>query len=75
MWKFSQDTAMGVAIILACLMILFRERWFLAETTKGQRLSARFGPSRALWILRGLLLAVATLGGLLAAGVIHPIRW
>lgn len=75
MWKFSQDTAMGIAIILACLMILFRERWFLAETTKGQRLTTRFGPVRAIWILRGLLFAVATLGGLLAAGVIHPIRW
>ena len=75
MWKFSQDLAMGIAIILTCLMILFREQWFLAETTKGQRLVQRFGAVRALWILRGLLLAIAILGGLLAAGIIHPARW
>ncbi len=75
MWKLSQDLAMGIAIILACLMILFQEQWFLAQTTKGQRLVQRFGTVRALWILRGLLLAVAILGGLLAAGIIHPIRW
>ncbi len=73
--KLSQDLAMGIAMILASLMFLFREQWFLAETTKGQRLVQRFGAVRALWILRGLLLALAILGGLLAAGIIHPIRW
>ncbi len=73
--KLSQDLAMGLAMILASLMFLFREQWFLAETTKGQRLVQRFGAVRALWILRGLLLALAILGGLLAAGIIHPIRW
>lgn len=66
---------MGVAIILACLMILFREQWFLAETIKGQRLVKRFGPDRALWVLRGILFSLATVGSLLATGVIHPIRW
>jgi hypothetical protein len=73
--KLSQDLAMGIAMILASLMFLFREQWFLAETTKGQRLVQRFGATRSLWILRGLLLALAILGGLLAAGIIHPIRW
>jgi hypothetical protein len=75
MTKFSQDTAMGIAIVVACLMILFREHWFLAETRKGQRLVQRFGPTGALWILRGLLAAIATIGGLLASGTIHPVRW
>ena len=75
MWKVSQDTAMGVAMILFCLMLLFREQWFLAETTKGQRLVQRFGSATALWILRGCLFAVALLGGLLAVGIVKPIRW
>ncbi|HEY4259556.1 MAG TPA: hypothetical protein VGM98_05345 [Schlesneria sp.] len=75
MWKLSQDTAMGIAIVLVCLMLLFRDQWFLVQTTKGQRLVQRFGVTRALWIFRGLLLALAILGGLLAAGIIHPIRW
>lgn len=75
MTKFSQDLAMGVAIVLACLMILFRERWFLDNTTKGQRLVQRFGAERAVWILRGLLLLFATFGGLLASGTIRPIQW
>lgn len=75
MWKVSQDTAMGVAMILFCLMLLFRERWFLAETTKGQRLVQRFGSATAIWILRGCLFAVALLGGLLAVGIVKPIRW
>jgi hypothetical protein len=73
--KLSQDLAMGIAIILACLLFLSQEQRFLSQTTKGQRLVQRFGPLRALWILRGLLLAIAILGGLLAAGIIHPIRW
>lgn len=75
MWKVSQDTAMGVAMIFFCVMLLFRERWFLAETTKGQRLVQRFGSATAVWILRGCLLAVALLGGLLATGIVKPIRW
>ncbi len=75
MTKFSQDTAMGIAIVFACLMILFRDRWFLAETTKGQRLVQRYGAQRAVWILRGLLLVIAVFGGLLASGVVRPIKW
>ena len=73
--KISQDAAMGIAIVLACLMILVREKWFLAETTKGQRLVRWFGAVRALWILRAVLLTISAVGGLLAGGVIQPIRW
>ena len=75
MSKSSQDLAMGIAIVLACLMILFRERWFLEHTVKGQRLVRRFGDARAAWVLRGLLLLIATLGGLLASGMIPRITW
>lgn len=75
MSKVAQDTAMGVAIVLTCVMILVRERWFLAETSKGQRLVKWCGPTTALWLLRGLLVTIAVFGGLLAGGVVHPIRW
>lgn len=75
MTKISQDTAMGIAIVLTCLMILVRERWFLAETNKGRRLVGRFGPTRAMWILRGLLLTFALFGCCLATGVVRPIQW
>ncbi len=75
MARLSQDMVMGTAIVLVCLILLFRERWFLAETGKGQRLVRRFGIARAVWILRGLLLVIAILGGLLAGGIVRPIRW
>jgi hypothetical protein len=66
---------MGVALVLTCLLVLLRERWFLAETGKGQRLVKRFGVNGATWLLRGLLLAGAVFGGLLAGGVIQPVKW
>lgn len=75
MGRFSQDVVMGTAIVLVCLMLLVRERWFLAETGKGQRLVRRFGMARAVWILRGVLLGIAILGGLLAGGIIRPVQW
>lgn len=75
MGKLSQDLAMGIAIVLACLMFLSQEQRFLTQTTKGQRLVQRFGATRAPWIFRGMLLALTILGGLLAAGIIHPVRW
>ena len=73
--KFTQDGVMGAAIILACLILLFREHWFLTETVKGQRLVRRFSFDRAVWVLRSLLLVIATLGALLAYGIVRPIRW
>ncbi len=66
---------MGVAIVLVCLMILFRERWFLENTSRGQYLLRRFGPEGAPWALRGFLLLIAILGGLLASGLIPRIAW
>jgi hypothetical protein len=75
MARFSQDAVMGIAIVLCCVLLLFRERWFLAETGKGQRLVQQFGFDLAVWILRGVLLSIAVLGGLLASGIVRPIRW
>jgi len=75
MTKISQDTAMGIAIVLTCLMILARERWFLSETAKGRGLVTRYGQTRAMWILRGVLLAFGLFGCGLATGVVRPIQW
>jgi hypothetical protein len=66
---------MGAAIALLCLVGLVRQRWLLDETSKGQRFVRRFGRDGAVWVLCGLLVCGAILGGLLAAGVINPIRW
>lgn len=75
MMRLTQDQGMGIAIVAACCLILARERWFLKETKKGQRLVTWLGPDRAIWAMRGILGLVATVGILLASEVIRPIRW
>ncbi|MBC8117580.1 MAG: hypothetical protein H7062_24550 [Candidatus Saccharimonas sp.] len=72
---FSQHTAMGAGIIALCLLLWFREGWFLDQTRKGQNLVKWCGPDRAPWVLRAILLAGITFGGLLANGTIRPIQW
>ena len=62
-------------MIALCLMLLFRERMILEQTRKGQRLVAWCGPARAPWVLRAILFAGMTFGGLLANGTIRPIQW
>ena len=71
----SQDMAMGAGIVALCLMLMFRERWILDQTRKGQRLVQWCGPDRAPWVLRAILLAGILFGGLLANGTIRPIQW
>lgn len=66
---------MGIAIVLACLMLLFRDRWFLAQTEKGKSLVGWLGETQALWVLRAILLGFAAVGALLATGFIRPIKW
>jgi len=66
---------MGAAVALCCAAGLFHQRWFLEQTPKGQRLIRRFGETGGTWLFRGLLIVGLLFGGLLAMGVIHPIRW
>ena len=73
--EMTQHLAMGAGIITLCLMLFFRERWFLGQTRRGQNLVKWFGPNLALWVLRAILLAGITFGGLLANGTIRPIQW
>lgn len=65
----------GVLIVLLCLTGLWFEHWLLMQTKKGQRLVRWFGPGRALWILRTLLVAGVVFGILLASGIIRPVQW
>lgn len=71
----SQDTAMGAGIVTLCVMLLFRERRILEQTRRGRRLVEWYGPVRAPWVFRAMLLAGITFGGLLANGVVRPIQW
>ena len=66
---------MGSAVALCCVVGLVKHRWFLQETPKGQRLIRRFGEAGGARVLCGLLIIGAVFGGLMAVGVIHPIRW
>lgn len=65
----------GSATAILCLMGLGNVPWLLEHTRKGQRLVKRFGDPGATRILKLLLVAGAVFGGLLAAGIINPIRW
>ena len=58
-----------------CLLGIAHSRWMLRETRKGQLLVRWFGEDRAIWILRGLLIAGIVFGVLLAMNIIRPIQW
>lgn len=75
MFPFSQNAIMGTGIIALCLMLWSRDRWYLDQTRKGQRLVAWYGPDRAIWVLRAMLLAGIAFGALLANSIIRPIQW
>lgn len=66
---------MGCSVALLCLVGLIRQHWLLDKTPKGQRLVSRLGRRKALWLLRGMLIAGAVFGVLLAVGTLNPIRW
>ena len=65
----------GTVTAALCLLGLWRHRWLLYETPKGQRLIGWFGEERALWVLRVLLVCGTVFGCLLALQVIRPIEW
>ena len=71
----NSQMAMGLSIMATCLFGLWHHRWLLENTHKGQRMVRWFGEVRGLWVLRGLLVAGALFGFLLAINIIHPIHW
>ena len=70
-----EQILIGLISAFLCALGLWNDRWFLANTKKGQRMVRWFGHRKALWILRGVLCVGILLGFLLAGGIIHPIRW
>jgi hypothetical protein len=70
-----QHVLVGVIVVVLCLAAASRDRWILDQTKTGKRLVDWFGPDRAIWVLRLLLVAGIAFGSLLAAGIIRPIQW
>ena len=71
----TEQILIGVLFALLCLAGLWKDRWFLENTTKGERLADKLGAARALWVLRILFLLGLLFGALLATNVIRPVQW
>lgn len=71
----TEQVLIGGTTAALCLAGLRHAEWLLEHTRKGRRLATRFGDVGAARILKLLLLAGALFGGLLASGIINPIRW
>lgn len=65
----------GTLFLIFCANVMWNETWVLEKTGKGQSLIRWFGRERAPWVLRGLTALGMTLGALVAAGIVRPIRW
>ncbi len=70
-----QRVLVGSLIVVLCVLLFLKERWFLENTAKGRRLHRWFGPTQAPRVFRGLIVGGMIFGGLLASGVIRPIQW
>jgi hypothetical protein len=66
---------MGTAIAAVCLAGAWQSVWLVEETRKGQRLGDWLGPAKAAQVLRIVLICGALAGGLLAVGILNPVRW
>jgi len=70
-----EQAILGLTVTVLCAVGLWKDRWFLANTKKGRRLSRWLGETRGLWVLRSLLVLGAAFGVLLAMNMIRPVRW
>ncbi len=66
---------MGIAVASVCLLGLWKDRWFLANTKKGRQFVQWFGEQKGLWALRVLFAVGILFGALLATDVIRPVQW
>ncbi len=71
----TEQIFIGAVTAVLCLMGIAKSRWVLDNTQKGTRLASWFGPSKAIWVLRGLFGLGAVFGILLAANLLKPIQW
>ncbi|MCR9230157.1 MULTISPECIES: hypothetical protein [Gimesia] len=74
-FQIPENVVIGLFVAAFSLWGLIKEKWFLAETRKGQKLTRWFGPARAVWVLRVIFLVGILFGLLLAGGLIRPIQW
>ena len=65
---------MGLGVSGVSLACLFRRRWLLVHTQKGQQLVRRFGEPAARIVFALVCLGGFTFGSLLAMGVIQPLN-
>lgn len=71
----NEQVLIGTLIVCLCALGLWHDRWLLLRTRKGRRLIDWFGRKRGLWMLRGLLIAAAAFGVLLATDRIRAVEW
>ena len=71
----NEQALIGLLVAALCGLGLWHDRWFLTRTRKGRRLIRWFGETRGLWMLRGVFIAGAAFGLLLAADMIRPVPW
>ena len=70
-----EQVFLGTVIAVLCAFGVLKGRWFLSETRKGQRFVSLFGEAKAIWVIRTLFGLGCLFGILLAADVIHPVKW
>jgi hypothetical protein len=66
---------MGAAVAVLSLIAFLKTDWLLRNTSKGERLTKRFGELKARLYVRSFFFFAALLGVLLAANVIRPLQW
>ncbi len=71
----TEQILIGALVALLSLHGLWKARWLLENTRKGQRLAGWLGAERGLLALRVVLVLGAVLGILLATNVIRPVNW
>jgi len=71
----NEQIFIGSSVAVICATGLWKSRWFLENTSKGQRIVKMMGEHRAIWFWRVLLILGILFGTSLAAGIINPIQW
>jgi hypothetical protein len=71
----NEQILIGYTTAALCIVGLAQADWLLNHSRHGQRLIRWFGPRRAPFVLRLILLMGTVLGLLLGNDWIQPIRW
>ena len=70
-----EQTLMGTAVAVACVVGLKHSEWLVKNTKKGRWLTERLGEKKALWSVRVFLVFGVLFGVLLAVGIVSPVTW